>query len=133
MAVGEAQAFLGELIQAGSGDLGLLVVAAEIAKTEIVAVENQDIGECCLGGEKREAGRENEQGKGSSSVRLLSGQPCPWEGVSIRSRRTHEQDDSLYLGSNHRRGLGPERNCGGADRPLVEVDGQEQGWEARQG
>jgi hypothetical protein len=66
MAVGEAQAFLGELIQAGSGDLGLLVVAAEIAKTEIVAVENQDIGECCLGGEKREAGRENEQGKGTS-------------------------------------------------------------------
>ncbi len=123
MAVREAQAFLGELIQVGSGDLGLLVVAAEIAETKIVAVENQDIGACCLGGEKREAGSENKQGKGTSHPEI-TGRKAPvfkrvltfrttWPvgGGFIRSRRAHEQDDNLYLGSNRRRCLGPEGNC----------------------
>ena len=45
VSVGKAEAFAGELVNVGCGNLGLIVVAAEIAVAEVVGKDEEDVGE----------------------------------------------------------------------------------------
>lgn len=45
VSVGKAEAFAGELVDVGCGNLGLIVVATEIAVAEVVGEDEEDVGE----------------------------------------------------------------------------------------
>ena len=44
MGVGEPETFAGKLVEVGSGDLGLRVVACHVAVSEVIGEDEKDVG-----------------------------------------------------------------------------------------